>query len=198
MNRRLLLASIATLATTRVLAQTNAPVPNGAPQAAPSVAPQPAPGLTSAQQKHINDTMAVGSLSLMLSRIAQAKANHLRLKQFVEFEIAEQETVADVLKALETNVAPTGSIKAPTDAEVMQNLDAEGKAAVEKLRNLRAGAEFDREYIRYEVEGHRKLLDTQEAYLKSPDNLDETNVAKLARGMIKEHLTLLADMENVG
>jgi putative membrane protein len=190
MNRRLLLASIATLATTRVLAQTNAPVPNGAPQ--------PAPGLTSAQQKHINDTMAVGSLSLMLSRIAQAKANHLRLKQFVEFEIAEQETVADVLKALETNVAPTGSIKAPTDAEVMQNLDAEGKAAVEKLRNLRAGAEFDREYIRYEVEGHRKLLDIQEAYLKSPDNLDETNVAKLARGMIKEHLTLLADMENVG
>jgi hypothetical protein len=27
----------------------------------------------------------------------------------------------------------------------MQNLDEEGKAAVEKLRNLRAGTEFDRE-----------------------------------------------------
>ena len=188
-DRRLLLTSIVTLATSRVLAQTT-PVPNNAPQAAPSA--------RSESQRHIKDTMTVGSLSLMLSRIAQTKANHPRLKQFVEFEIAEQETVADVLKALQTNAAPTGSIKAPTDAELMQNLDEEGKAVVEKLRNLRAGTEFDRDYIHYEVEGHRKLLDIQEVYLKSPDNLDEINVAKLARGMIKEHLTLLADMDKVG
>lgn len=206
MNRRLLLTSIATLAASPVLAQNNTPVPNNPPQAAPSVAPQgapsaapsPAPSGPDARQKHIKDTMTVGSLSLMLSRIAQTKANHPRLKQFVEFEIAEQETVADVLKALQTNAAPTGTITAPTDAELMQNLDEEGKAAVEKLRSLRAGAEFDRAYVHYEVEGHRKLLDYQEVYLKSPDNLDETNIAKLARGMIKEHLTLLADMEKVG
>jgi putative membrane protein len=50
-------------------------------------------------------------------------------------------------------------------------------------------------YIRYEVEGHRKLLDIQEVYLKAPDNLDQANVAKLARGMIKEHLALLADID---
>jgi hypothetical protein len=49
-----------------------------------------------------------------------------------------------------------------------------------------------------QVEGHRKLLDIQEVYLKAHDNLDQTNVAKLAHGMIKEHLTLLADMEKVG
>ena len=205
-NRRLLLTSIVTLATSRVLAQNNAPVPNNTPQAAPSVAPQgapsvpppPAPRGPDARQKHTKDTMTVGSLSLALSRIAQTKANHPRLKQFVEFEIAEQETVADVLKALQTNATPAGSITAPSDAELMRNLDEEGKAAVEKLRNLRAGAEFDRAYIHYEVEGHRKLLDIQEVYLKTPDNRDETNIAKLARGMIKEHLTLLADMEKVG
>src|SRR5580658_6593349 len=103
MNRRLLLTSIATLATGRVLAQTNAPVPNTAPQAVPNVAPQPAPSAPDAHQKHIKDTMTVGSLSLMLSRIAQTKANHPLVKQFVEFEIAEQETVADVLKAFQTN-----------------------------------------------------------------------------------------------
>ena len=62
-------------------------------------------------------------------------------------------------------------------------LDREGKA----------GSEFDRDYIRYEIEGHRKLLDIQEVYLKSPDNLDQANVAKLARGMIKEHLVLLTE-----
>jgi predicted outer membrane protein len=63
-----------------------------------------------------------------------------------------------------------------------KNLDDAGKASVEKLRALKAGSEFDRDYIRYEIEGHRKLLDIQEVYLKSPDNLDQANVAKLARG----------------
>jgi putative membrane protein len=183
MNRRFLIASIATLPASRVVAQAMNP-------------PAPAPSAgTDAQQKHLRDTMAVGSLSLLLSRIAQPKVTHPLLKQFTQFEIAEQETVADVLKAFKKNAAPKGTIQAPTDAELMQNLDEAGKASVEKLRAQPAGAQFDRDYIRYEVEGHRKLLDIQEVYLRSPDNLDETNIAKLARGMIKEHLTLLADMD---
>jgi putative membrane protein len=186
MNRRLLLASIATVSASRVVAQSMSP-------------PAPAPSATTdAQQKHIRDTMAVGSLSLLLSRTALPKVSHPLLKQFAQFEIAEQETVADVLTAIKTNAAPTGTIQAPTDAELMQNLDDAGKASVEKLRAQHPGAQFDRDYIRYQVEGHRKLLDIQEVYLKAPDNLDQTNVAKLARGMIKEHLTLLADMEKVG
>jgi putative membrane protein len=183
MNRRFLLASIATLSAGRVVAQSMSP-------------PAPAPSaMSDAQQKHIRDTTAFGSLSLLLSRMAKSKVSHPLLKQFVEFEIAEQETVAGILKAIQTNAAPTGSTQAPSDADLMQNLDDAGKASVEKLRALRAGSEFDRNYIRYQVEGHRKLLDIQEAYLKAPDNLDETNVAKLARGMIKEHLTLLADLD---
>ncbi len=186
MNRRLVMGLIATVAASRAVAQTIAP-------------PAPAPGrLSDAQRKHINDTIAVGSLSLILSQIALPKVSQPFLKQFVGFEIAEQEAVAGILKAIQTNAAPTGSIASPADAEVMQNLDEAAKASVEKLRGLSAGSAFDHDYIRYEVEGHRKLLDIQEVYLKTPDNLDETNVAKLARGMIKEHLTLLADMENVG
>jgi hypothetical protein len=38
--------------------------------------------------------MAYGSLSLLLSRVAKSKVTHPMLKQFVDFEIAEQETVA--------------------------------------------------------------------------------------------------------
>jgi putative membrane protein len=196
MNRRLLLASIATAAASRIAAQTSAPQ-----QAPAQTIALPAPalsGMSDAQRKHINDTMAVGSLSLVLSRIALPKADNALLKQFIEFEIAEQETVADILKTLRTNGAPTGSIEAPTDAELMRNLDETGKASVEKLRASRAGSEFDHAYIQYEVEGHRKLLDIQEVYLKVHDNLDQTNIAKLARGMIKEHLTLLTGVQKVG
>jgi putative membrane protein len=183
MNRRFLLASIATLSAGQAFAQklsSTAAAPNA---------------MTDADQKHIKETMAYGSLSLLLSRMAKAKVTHPLLKQFVDFEIAEQETVGDVLKAIQTNAAPSGSIPSPSDAELMQNLDDAGKASVEKLRALKAGSDFDRDYIRYEIEGHRKLLDIQEVYLKSPDNLDQTNVAKLARGMIKEHLVLLAEID---
>jgi putative membrane protein len=69
------------------------------------------------------------------------------------------------------------------------------EASVEMLRALKARSEFDRDYIRYKIERHRKRLEIQEVYLKSPDNLDETNVAKLARGMLKEHLALLTEID---
>jgi putative membrane protein len=199
MNRRLLLVSLAIAPIGRVAAQTN-PQPQTTPAPAHTISPPaPAPSsMTDAQRKHIHDTTTVGSLSLMLSRIALPKANHPLLKQFVEFEIAEQETVADILKAIDTNAAPTGSVESPSDAALMQNIDDAGKASVENLRSLHSGPQFDHDYIQYEVEGHRKLLDIQEVYLKAHDNLDQTNVAKLARGMIKEHLALLADMAKVG
>jgi putative membrane protein len=183
MNRRFLLASIATLSAGQAFAQKLSPTAD-----APSA-------MTDARQKHMQQTTAYGSLSLLLSRMAKPKLTHPLLKQFVDFEIAEQETVGGILKAIQTNAAPSGETPSPSDADLMQNLDDAGKASVEKLRAAKAGSEFDRDYIRYEIEGHRKLLDIQEVYLKSPDNLDETNVAKLARGMIKEHLALLADID---
>jgi putative membrane protein len=190
MNRRLLLSSMAVmaaspsmavLAASPVLAQTNPPT-----------------NMSPAQEKHIKDTLTWGSLSLMLSRIAQPRVNNARLKQFVEFEIAEQQTAADVLTAIKTHAAPNGSIPALSDAEVMQNVDEAGKAAIQKLRDTRAGTAFDREYIRQEIEGHQKLLAIQETYLKAPNNLDETNFAKMAQTIIHEHLTLLGDMQKVG
>ena len=183
MNRRLRLAAIATLSAGPAFAQKMSPT-----AAAPSA-------MMDAQQKHMRDTTTFGSLSLLLSRMAKSKVTHPLLTQFVDFEIAEQETVAGILKAIQTNAAPSGSTPSPSDADLMQNLDDAGKASVEKLRALKAGSEFDRDYIRYEIEGHRKLLDIQEVYLKSPDNLDQTKVAKLVRGMIMEHLALLAEID---
>jgi putative membrane protein len=183
MNRRLLLATIATLSVSRAVAQSTSP-------------PAPAPSATTdTREKHIRDTTAFGSLSLLLSRMAKPKVSHPLLKQFVDFEIAEQETVGGILKAIQTQAPPSGSTPSPSDADLMQNLDDAGKASVEKLRALKPGSEFDRDYVRYQIEGHRKLLSIQEVYLKAPDNLDQANVAKLARGMIKEHLALLADID---
>ena len=195
MNRRLLVASIATLIASPVLAQTNAPAANAAGGATESNGA--AANGSPASQKHIKDTMQVGSLSLLMSRDALPKLTYPKLKQFADFEIAEQETVADVLKALQSNAAPNGSVPSPAEAELMQNLDDAQRAMIAKMREMKAGLAFDREYIQQQLDGHRKLLEIQETYLRAPDNLDQTNAAKLARGMIKEHLTLLGDLERM-
>lgn len=202
MERRTLLASLMTGATAAALATRPALAQSTTP-AAPVPAPAPAmkmdmpiTGLSAAARDHIRDTMAVGSLSLLISRIAGAKLKHPMGRQFASFEAAEQDGLADVLKDRMTpGVRPLGTIKPPTDAEAEGNLDAEGKAAVEKFRTMPDGPEFEKAYIQAEVDGHKKLLGIQEAYLKVADDEAETAIAKLAKGRIEEHLVILADIQ---
>ncbi|WP_247360704.1 MULTISPECIES: DUF4142 domain-containing protein [unclassified Bradyrhizobium] len=50
------------------------------------------------------------------------------------------------------------------------------------------GKEFEAAYVRAQTEGHQKLLRIQEDYLASGKDPAHINVAKLARGQIKEHV----------
>ncbi|WP_165491199.1 DUF4142 domain-containing protein [Lichenihabitans psoromatis] len=203
MERRLVLVGIAALAAGPALAQSNPAPATDTPAAAPTAPLAPAPAmkmappisLSDAATTHLKRTMAVGSLSLLACRIAAPKVRQAMLKQFVAFETAEQETIASILKAMMMPGAPpSGDVATPTDAELMGAIDAKGKAAIEKLRDMRAGVEFERAYVKAQVEGHRELLEIQETYLKVADNLDATNMAKLAKGQITEHLVLLSDI----
>jgi putative membrane protein len=210
MIRRNVLVGLAALATGPALAQSSPPPAIDAPAApAPSVTPaEPAPApamkiappagsaVSPALTEHMTRTLAVGSLSLATSRIALAKAKNPTVRQFAEFETAEQETIADILKSkMMPDLKPSGDVKAPTDADVAGNLDPKGRALVEKMTGLKAGAGFDRDYVKAQIDGHKDLLAIQETYLKAADDPGEINLAKLARGMIKEHLTLLGDLQ---
>lgn len=209
MERRILLAGLATLAASPAFAQSSPAPATDAPAApapkgnTPEPAPAPAmkmdtpigPTVSDAMTEHMKRTMAVGSLSLATSRIAIKKAKSAAVKQFAGFEVAEQDTIADILKGkMMPGAKPSGEIKPPTDAEVAGNLDAKAKATVEKMHAMAAGTEFDRDYVKAQIEGHEELLKIQQDYLKVADNADETNIAKLAMGMIKEHLTLLHEL----
>ena len=208
MERRLVLTGIAALAASPAFAQSSPPPATDAPAAPAPAAPPaglpPAPAMkmapplatSDAAARHIKETMAVGSLSLLASRIAAPKVKQAALKQFTAFEIAEQETIASILKSMTMPGAlATGTVMAPTDAELTMNLDAKGKELVGKLHEMKPDLAFEREYVKAEIAGHKALLGIQEAYLQAPDNVDEANVAKLAKGMIVEHLALLGDIE---
>lgn len=179
MHRRLALTALATLVAAPALAQTASPMPMG-----------------EAETTHAKRTMMLGALSLATSRIARTKASDDDAMEFAGFEVAEQETIADILTGMmEPSTAPAGTVKAPSDSEVAAHLDAKGKTMVEKLKDAKAGAAFDREYVTGQIEGHRALLDAQEDYLKAGKSREHLSIAKLARGQIKEHLALLADIE---
>jgi putative membrane protein len=143
---------------------------------------------------YIEQTTAIGALSLLMSRVAQQRTQLPKLREFSLFEVAEQETVADVMKTLQTSGIVNGKVTPISDTDAEQHLDAAGREAFQKLRAEQQGPTFDRLYLQGQTEGHQKLLRLQESYLDAGRNRDALNVAKLAKGMIKEHLQLLSDI----
>lgn len=149
-----------------------------------------------AETKHAIDTGMVGSLSLATSRVAVTKASDAMVKKFAGFEVAEQETIADILMSMKADpMAAEGALKKPTDAEVEAMIAPAGKETATKLKGM-SGTEFDRMYVTAQLDGHRKLLTIQEDYLKIGKNREHLDVAKLARGQIKEHISHLEDLQS--
>lgn len=193
MERRVILAGLLTGAS---FAAGSALGQSALPSAPAPSTDRPAAGLSDAVKAHIRDTMAAGALSLAITRIAQGRLKHPMGKQFADFEAAEQTTIADILKARTgPGVPPLGEVRPPTDAEVEAGLDAQGKDAVETFRAMKEGPGFEKAYVAAQIDGHKRLLEIQDAYLKVADDAAETAIAKLARGTIKEHLTILGDIE---
>ena len=150
-------------------------------------------------QDYVRQSLAASSLSLAISRLAEQKVRLDDLKEFALLEEGEQETLMNVLKSLSVQNASLNdpSIRRPGDAEVEQNLDQHGREVLEKLRAEPSGADFDRAYMGALADGHLELLRIQQTYLEAgQNNANVISVAKLARGMIKEHLQFLADIES--
>lgn len=165
MDRRLMLMSAAALGVAGpALAQATASGAMGKPET-----------------DHAMQTAMAGTASLMMADIGMQKATNAKVKEFAKFEHDEQTTISEILKAMDPSMTPPKP-------------DAKTAEMIEKLKAAKAGAEFDKMFLTGQTEGHEKLLAIQEDYLKSGKNREVTSVAKLARGMIKEHLVLLADL----
>jgi putative membrane protein len=211
MHRRIMLAALGAAFATPVLAQTMQPSGQGG-------ATGPAQGATGqnldqslnraaqsgqaampmgrAEMEHVERTMKLGAAALATSRVALEKAENPRVKMFAQFEAAEQETIADILKAMkEQDMTVTGSVDRPSQNDVRAMLDDEGRRMLEQLQSAQRGTAFDRDYVQGQIQGHRELLDAQEDYIRQGRNREHVSVAKLARGQIKEHIALLEMMQ---
>lgn len=132
-----------------------------------------------AEQRHVMDTLAIGSVALESSRLAQSRAARPMVRQFANFEVEEQTGVATILREVSGMAPPPLSLA--------------DRAALDRLARTR-GAAFEREYLLAQVDGHRRLLRVQDNYLSQGRNMHNRHIAILARGRILEHL---ADLDRL-
>jgi putative membrane protein len=144
-----------------------------------------------AEQQWMQQTMMVGSVALQTSEIALQKAQDEDVKQFAQFERDEQTTIAEVLRSM---MEPAGTAS-PQGAAAQPQLDQKHAEMVQKLQQAKAGEAFDKEYVKGQIDGPQELLQIQERFLQGrPQSREAMNVAKLARGHIKEHIAMLKDL----
>jgi predicted outer membrane protein len=149
-----------------------------------------------ADAQYIQQTLATGTVSLQESNFALSKAQNPRVKMFAQFEVAEQNTLADVMHSFSDPASTASTAGAKQAAATAPELPAADAAVMEKMSKAQPGAAFDKDYVAAQIKGHQDLLAIQERYIQAASGNRETmNIAKLARGQIKEHLTLLQDMQ---
>lgn len=138
--------------------------------------------LTPAEYKA--STLDVGTYSKLSSQLALSQAGHAKVKEFAQFEIAEQTAIAQVLTDLSY---PPAAPMNPQRAGLLQQLGA--------MRDPRA---FDAAYVTAQIDGHRQLLSIQQTFLDSADaDRDQQHVAVLARAVIQMHLTMLQELQGL-
>lgn len=164
------------------------------------------------EMDHLRKTMQLGALSLETSKLAQQRSENEDVKDFAAIEVKEQETVAEVLRSMldPATTASAGSAAAnasgnSSSAASQRNtapvgdmnsgaaLDPRGREMIQKLQQAK-GDDFDREYLRGQIQAHQELLKVQQDYLARGKNRENVNIAKLASIQIEEHLSLLQDI----
>jgi predicted outer membrane protein len=149
------------------------------------------PGLAGAQttklptldhSQYETNTLMLGTLSQQASTLAAERTRNANVKQFAQFEVAEQMTMAQVLTN-ENHPKPVSLD--PTNAAVLTRLQAESDKG------------FDKAYVQAELTIHDELLNAQQAFLNiQPSDDDYRHIAMLARTTIQMHLALLHDLQN--
>ncbi|NBJ11982.1 DUF4142 domain-containing protein [Microvirga arsenatis] len=204
MDRRALLGGLAAaLVVGPALAQTSGgspAMPSGPSGAAGGMPMNRAGGqMGQADMQHMQQTMQLGMVALETSRAAMNKLRNDDLKRFANFEMQEQMTLSEVLRSMMDPgmTSATGAAAGQSGAGMpAMQMDASAREMIQKMQSQQAGADFDRMYLEGQLQGHRDLLQVQERYLQSnPQNREHMNVAKMARGHIREHIAMLEEMQ---
>jgi putative membrane protein len=129
-----------------------------------------------ADVKYAQQTLAIGAVALATSQLAQSMSKDDWVKRFANYEVAEQTTVAEVLKSL--GMKPENSDQ-----------------PAEMANKLKSSKNFDTDYLAAQLDGHQQLLKIQDDYIGVAKDPAHLGLAKLARTQIKEHIDLIQTIQ---
>lgn len=184
--RRSVLTGSAALAISPVFAQQTVAQTNPSPND---------PRGDSIELRLVQQTLAIGAVTLLTSKIAVREISVPKLKAFAILEVAEQETLWGVLKSLQDPDATRGEPAAPADAELEAHLVPLGRQRVQSIRTAEGGTGLAHDYFLLQVDAHQQLLRLQEEYLKVGRDSHYLMVVKLVDSLAREHLQLLGDFK---
>ena len=179
MNRRLALGLAAAAAVPTALRAQSANQPSNA--AAPNAATPPANLQGMAPDRLAMMTHEAGAFSLATARIGADKAGNAEVKRFAQFEIVEQEGVAQAMRLAGHNF--------PTP-----NFQGEKRDVLNRLQSAAAGDAFDRMFLQAQNDGHQELLNLTGAIMAGNAPAPDKITAILANGQVREHLILIGLM----
>ncbi|WP_426959231.1 DUF4142 domain-containing protein [Muricoccus radiodurans] len=153
------------------MAQQAAPRANTPPQNMSGVAPDQL-----AMRTH-----EAGTFSLMTARVGVEKATNADVKRFAQFEVQEQEGVAQAMRLAGHNFPEP-------------RFEGEKAQILQRLRGAGSGNEFDMMFLQVQEQGHQELLNLTTAIMQGNAPAPDKIMATLANGQIKEHLILIGLM----
>ncbi|XQZ42131.1 DUF4142 domain-containing protein [Paracoccus yeei] len=115
-----------------------------------------------------------GNFSLLSSRAAADKGTDPAVKAFAALEVAEQEAVARAFGAT------------PSD-----QVTPEHAALLEQMTAMEPGAEFDRQYLAAQMQGHEQLRALHAAYAENGQNPMARGASIVGVPAIDSHMSML-------
>ena len=124
-----------------------------------------------------------GMAEVQLGQLAQQKAQNADVKQFAQRMVTDHTKANNELKQL----AQKENVTLPTD------LNAKHKELMSRLQGL-SGAEFDREYMKAQVDDHEKAVSLFQSQADKGDNAQAKAFASKTLPTLKQHLEMARDI----
>jgi putative membrane protein len=142
-------------------------------------------GTTGVDSVFMNEAAQGGMAEVELGQMAASKAQNAEVKQFGEKMVADHTKANNELKELAGRLAVT----LPTEPNPKQ------KETKERLSKL-SGAEFDKEYVKVQVEDHEKTVALFEKEAASGTKSETKAFAAKSLPTLKMHLEMIRGLSN--
>jgi putative membrane protein len=137
--------------------------------------------------QHALSMMSYGAAALDIAKLGVSKAANEDVRIFAQDEVAEQESLAEVLRSI---MGDSHSVEPPQTAKI------DMKGWISKLRDIE-GSDFDRLFVDDQLGVHKEMLQAQTSFLSRSQDKWHRALASIARSHIVEHTGRLARLRQM-